>query len=178
MIGPLARPASFAEPSPESSSPSAQHAPSLAEADPKAAPPDPWPIERCAALAASIARRRDDSSKILDEHKLSPLEWQALVRRFSQAIRAETARGKSALLRAYDAAYVAQIERERGEILIDEYARLSVAAERGAAAEAALEHGLPRSGLIRIERVWLSKMSADPELRRRVIAAVSAAREA
>ena len=97
--------------------------------------------------------------------------------RWSDAIRAENAKGKSALLRAYDRAYVAQLEKERGAIKLDEYARLAVAAERGAEDHVAMELGLPRSGLIRIERVWLEKMSADPELRRLAVEAVRAARE-
>ncbi len=94
-------------------------------------PIEEYPIERCAAITASIARRRAAKAQILEENELDPTTWDALDHFWNDAIRKETERSKTELLSAYDAAYVAQLERERGPILVEEYARLTVAAERG-----------------------------------------------
>lgn len=95
-------------------------------------------------------------------------------RRWAEAIREAAARGKTSLLRAYDQAYVAQLEADRGAITVKEYARLVVAAERGTETEALAELGLPRGAMLRVQRVWMKKMSA---LGRQVREAVEAARE-
>jgi hypothetical protein len=136
------------------------------------------PIERCAAIAASIARRRADTARILEASALDVTTWAALSRRWKEAIRAETARGKTKLLRAYDAAYVARLEEERGQVSVDEYARLVIAAERGEAEDALEALSLPRGAMMRIERVWLARIAADPALGARVRRAVIEAREA
>jgi hypothetical protein len=80
------------------------------------------------------------------------------------------------LLKAYDAAYVAQLEKERGPITIDEYARLVIASERGQVAPTLTELKLPRGAVLRIERVWLDKVADDPELAANVRKAILTAR--
>jgi hypothetical protein len=95
---------------------------------------------------------------------------------WSESIRKETDRGKTALLKAYDAAYVGQLEKERGPITVEEYARLVVASERGATAQALEELSLPRGAFLRIERVWLERVSADDALAATVRKAILAAR--
>jgi hypothetical protein len=178
MIGPLAKadagaysPPDTEPPPPAGGGTAATFAPAGAE------PPDEWPVARCAAIAASIARARAETPRILEENELTPAAWAALTRRYSDAIREEAMRGRDALLRAYDRAYVAQIERERGPIQVEEYARLAVAAERGAEGPVLAELGLPHAALIRIERVWIERMSSDPELRQRAREAIDAERE-
>jgi hypothetical protein len=135
------------------------------------------PIEQCAAIAASIARRKPDTALILKEHKVTPSDWAAVERYWSDAIRKETDRGKTALLAAYDAAYVAQLERERGPITVEEYARLVVAAERGGIGDALAELKLPRGAMLKIERVWLAKVAEDSALAGAVRRAIEAARQ-
>jgi hypothetical protein len=142
-----------------------------------AAPQDEWPVDRCAAIAASIARTRAETPRILEAHGLDPASWSALTRHWAAAIRDETKKGKVSLLNAYDRAYVAQLERERGAITVEEYARLLIAGERDAEREALAELGLPTTALIRIERVWMERIAADPELGACARQAVLAARE-
>jgi hypothetical protein len=90
----------------------------------------------------------------------------------------ERKRGKSAFRDAYDDAYIAQIERGRGPIQLEEYARLEVAIERCNAAPTLADLRLPRAALMRLQRVWLRKIMADASLITRLQQAVAAARSA
>ncbi|MCC6554246.1 MAG: DUF2169 domain-containing protein [Polyangiaceae bacterium] len=135
-------------------------------------------LEQCAAITAQVARRPEQAAQILAAHGLGEEQWAEIAGRWAEALREEARRGGTALLTAYDAAFVAQLEAERGPIRPDEYAYLAVSAERGAAA-AALQHlGLPRGAQARIDRVYLARMGADPALAAWVHAAVAAARRA
>ncbi len=100
----------------------------------------------------------------------------ALLQQHDQAIRDETARGKTDLLRAWDAAYVAQLEVERGPIEVAEYARLVVASEQGRIKDVLAELSLPLAAKVRIERIWLRKTLEDPAFAKRVTLFVKAAR--
>jgi hypothetical protein len=144
-------------------------------------PPNPSPREaltlaRTASIAASIARTPADRARILEAAEIPPDVWGDAERHWNEAILDETRRGKRALLDAYDADYVGRLEEERGPIQIAEYARLVVAGERGTAAEALAELGLPRAAAMRIERVWLKKVLGDATLAKAVAHAVKMAR--
>ena len=178
MIGPLAAPATAereVSPSLEEVEPAAPIASTAEERE--ALPLDAFSIERCAATAASMARRAADRGKILGESELTPAAWDALVKHWTGEIREETRRGKTALLNAYDRAYVARLEEERGPVRVEEYARLVVAAERGNAGEALAELTLPRGAMVRLQRVWVRRMASDAALGARVRAAMEAARQ-
>lgn len=137
-----------------------------------------YPLERCAVIAASIARSRHAALEILDAHALDAATWAALESRWSAAIRAEECRGRGSLLARHDAAYVAQLERERGPIGVEEYARLAVALERGTMAAELAALSLPSGAMVRIQRVWIGRIAADATLGKMVLAAIEAAREA
>ena len=145
--------------------------------EPEPLPLEEYPLERCARIAASIARTREKLPQILEAHELEEEVWEALKAHWAAEIKMETERGKTAMLRAYDAAYVAQLEEERGPIAVEEYARMVVASERGTAPRTLAELGLPESSMLRIQRVWMGKTQKDPELRRLVRAAVEQASE-
>ncbi len=162
---------------PESPPPEEPAPEQLASPDAAGMGPADFPLERCAAISASIARRRADTARILETHELDPAAWAALKRRWDDAIAEETGRGKTGLLAAFDGAYVAQLERERGPILAGEYGRLVVAAERGALPETLAALDLPRGAMMRIERVWLSRVAEDPALEKASREAVRSARE-
>jgi len=180
-LGPLATPEMVAEDlgvpvaAPAEAAPGAAVA---AEPEPPSPPPPPklpieeYPLERCARIAASIARTRARLAEILEQHALDEERWDALRTHWASAIKSENERGKTALLRAYDAAYVAQLEDERGPIAVDEYAKLVVASERGRAEPALAELGLPDSAMLRIHRVWMQRTIKDPEMRTQVRRAV------
>lgn len=131
-----------------------------------------YPAERCARIAAKIACRPEDEEIVLDEEKLGLGEWQSLSGHWLSAIRKEASRGKKKLLVVYDAAYVAQIEVERGPLRAGDYARLVVAAERGESAETAAAMALPGAAVARIRRVWLRKIVEDAAVAREVRAAM------
>ena len=184
MIGPLAKPEMLEpkeEPAPEPAPvPAPEPAPAPAPAEAAAEPAEPplelIPVEQCGAIAASLARRPDDAAKILEENKLKEKRWKAIDAYWAEQIRDETGHGKARLLRAYDTAYVARLEEERGPIEVDEYARLVVAAERGQAGPVLRELSLPTGAMVRIERVFLRRIVDRPALGERVRKAVEAAR--
>ena len=175
MVGPLARAeiAATPEPSPPNGGPDAPGAASPGSDLPLAE----YPVDRCGAIAASIARRRADTASILKENGLRPAAWAALERHWADAIRAEAALGRRALLDAFDGAYVARLEEERGPIEVEGYARLLLAAERGTLQEQLAAMTLPPGAMMRIERVWVGKICADPDLDGDVEKRMSALRE-
>jgi hypothetical protein len=140
--------------------------------------PEEFPLERCAEISASIACRRNDIAIILGKNDLDQAVWGKIEGHWMDAIKQETLRGKRELLNRFDLAYVAQLESERGPIDVGTYARIAVATERGTVAEALAEMSLPKGSLMRIERVWLAKISKDSQLRDRLGKAVEAARMA
>lgn len=148
-----------------------------AAAKPAALPLETYDLARCARLDASIARTPADSARLLDAEELSEASWPPLRDHWASEVRREAERGKTAKLRAYDEAYVGQLEQERGPIAAEEYARITVAVERGSASPTLAELQLPDASLMRIQRVWMQKTSSDAELRRLVRAAVERARE-
>src|SRR5262249_32396050 len=127
-----------------------------------------YPLERCARITASIARSRQKTEQILRDHDLDEARGEPLKTHWAAEIKGETEHGKTALLRAYDAAYVAQLEDERGPIAVEDYARIVVAAERGTANATLAALGLPEGSMLRIQRVWMQKIGKDPALRRLV----------
>jgi hypothetical protein len=148
-------------------------------------PPDPaepelplgaFPIERCAAIAASIGRRRAEKSATLARHDLAAEQWTRLDQHWADAIRQELERGRAGLLHMYDAAYVGQLEAERGPITVTEYARLVTAMDLGTEAEVLAELDLPRGAVLRVQRLWLDKLAGDPALGASVREAIERAR--
>ena len=75
------------------------------------------------------------------------------MQRWEEAIDAEIERDEVDLLRIFDKAYVAQLEKERGVITAEDYARLEMAAMRGTTEKVLAELGIPEEAEIRVERV-------------------------
>ncbi|MEZ4301420.1 MAG: hypothetical protein R3B70_41180 [Polyangiaceae bacterium] len=154
-----------------------------ASPDPRAGPRAPaierLTIEHAAMIAASMALRPQDRLAIRGDSELDPDEWEQVAQHWTAAIGQEARRGKVALLLRYDRAYVSRFEEERGPITVDRYVRLAVAVERGTVdAVMRLLLALPKSILMRIERVWNDRMRADRALSRATQQALSAARRA
>ncbi|WP_437494720.1 DUF2169 domain-containing protein [Sorangium sp. So ce1014] len=141
-------------------------------------PVDAYPLARCAAIAARLAKRPETLDAILAAEALSTDTWEALHAHWLDAIRADVGRGKRRLLSSYDAAYIAALEAERGPITADEYARLVIASERGNEAQTRAELGLPDGVLLRLRRVWLERIVKDPSAAQEVRAAMRRAAEA
>lgn len=182
MIGPLATPEMQTR---KANAPAEVPAPAAAfesipavKADVPAAMADDESIERCARITASIARRKNDRAKILEQEKLENERFSTMQTHWNSAITAETNRGKTKLLEKYDDAYVGRLEEERGTILPEEFARLVVSTERGHPDVTLRELGLPSAALMRIERVFLRRTTKDIELSQRVLRAIEAERDA
>lgn len=137
-----------------------------------------YPIERCAVIAAKLAQRPADCDTILKAEKLTPKNWQSLHEQWLDEIQDEIARRKKKLLSAYDAAYVAALEKERGPITAGEYAQLVISAEQGQGQAALAELGLPDESMMRIRRVWLERIVKDKKAAAAVRAAMRKADEA
>ncbi|KYF58890.1 hypothetical protein BE08_36170 [Sorangium cellulosum] len=133
-------------------------------------------LEACAALDASLALRPHDKDLLLRERRLDAPAWARLRAAWAAEIKRELRRGRNALLRAYDEAYVAQIERERGPISADELARITVGQERGDLAGALRDVGLPDESAIRVQRTWIARIARDAALGDEVRKAVTRAR--
>ncbi|MGK3967642.1 DUF2169 domain-containing protein [Sorangium sp. So ce118] len=182
MLGPLARPdwgatEPSAEEAPEPDTQANEPGP-LPAAEEPAPPLAAFPIERCAAIAARLARRPADCDAILKAEGLTPKTWQRLHVRWLDEIQDEIARRKKKLVSAYDAAYVAALEKERGPITAGEYAQLVIAAEQGRGQAALAELGLPDESMMRIRRVWLERIVKDKKAAAEVRAAMRKADEA
>lgn len=137
-------------------------------------PVDRIPLDAAAAISASIACRPDERPSILGGKQLTNAVWAALHTHWTTAIASSLKTGRPELLAEYDDAYVAQLEKERGQIAVADYARLVVAGERGDEATVASELRLPPSSVARIKRVWLRKSLRDQALARQVRAAIDA----
>jgi len=146
--------------------------PPMAAEAPPVLPLNTYPIERCAAIAASIAHRKLDKAAVLQAHDLTPEVWTALDVFWREASQQESQRGNLTLLHAYDAAYVSEIEAQRGSITVDEYARLTIAVDNGSAQDILAELDLPRGALMRVQRVWLDRVSQSSALAHQVRDAV------
>jgi hypothetical protein len=141
-------------------------------------PLDAYPLQRCAAITASVARRKAERSAILGRHELTEEMWTRLERHWTEAISKALGSGKPAMLEAFDTAYVAQLEAERGAITVEEYTRLVVSPERGAEKETLEELDLPGGAVMRVRRLWEKKMGDNPALGRRVRQAINDAGDA
>lgn len=165
-------PPSSAEPPP----PAVEATPAEPEPAQPVEPPlplDAYPLERCAAITASVARRKGKRAAILERHELTEEVWARLERHWAEAIQKELGRGNAAMLHAFDAAYVGQLEEERGAIDAEQYARLLVAVERGGETEALAALDLPRGAMMLVKRVWGRRIAGSPALGKQVRRAVA-----
>jgi hypothetical protein len=170
---PSAGPAAAAAPAPPPARPAAPP-PLPQDPNPQGLPVDRYPLEHCAAIAASYARRPADRAAILSENGLTEDDWDALDHFWSQALKRDAAKDDTRRQEAYDRAYVMRLEQERGPIRPEEYARLVSTHQRDRAAltRALSELGLPWGSSQRIERVFAERMAKSPELRAAVDAAL------
>ncbi len=137
---------------------------------------DSFPIERCARIAASLACRPFARAEVLRAHGIDEANWARLDDHWARALHEEGERQKNVLLKQHDAAYVAQIEDERGPITIEEYAHLLVASERHGPEVVLATLGIPAAANMRIRRVWIARIARDMEFGSRVRRALATER--
>jgi hypothetical protein len=71
---------------------------------------------------------------------------------------------------------VNQLESERGDITVDEYAQIEVSADGGTEKQTLAELGLPRGAALRVKRVWMKRIGGSPALAKLVRKALAKAR--
>jgi hypothetical protein len=138
--------------------------------------PEDFAIERCATMTVRLARHKLQRVQILEAEKLSAEQWTAIEKYWMDAIRMENKSGKNMLLERFDVSYIAQIEKERGPIDVQQYAKLMVAAERGTIDDLLKDWGLPGGILLRLERVWMKRLATHPPLGEEVQEAINKTR--
>jgi hypothetical protein len=134
-------------------------------APPAPLPLDLYPLERCARIDAAITHRPARADEILEGHGLDAPAFRALRQHYRNAIQADLRQGNGALLLQYDAAFVAALERVRGPLTPDDFARLAIAGERGDLEASLSALDLPGSALPALQRVRIARASKDPKLR-------------
>ncbi len=82
------------------------------------------------------------------------------------------------MLQRYDAAYVAAQDSWRRPSGVAEDARIVVAREKGTLTATMVELALPRSELMRLDRVWKQRRAAYPEVDRAIANAIEALKKA
>jgi hypothetical protein len=182
MIGPLVL---EKEPAPEAPTVEAGATPSgegetdapaaIEPLEPAPLPLEKYPLERCAAIAASIDRRKEEMERILKDEGLEGEVWEALHAHWLDAVEADVDRGMKKMLSAYDGAYVERLEKERGPITATEYVGLLLAAERRGADAELRKLDLPEGSMMRIRRVWLARTAKDTAVAAEVRAVMRAA---
>jgi len=178
MIGPLAlNKVGTDTPGPEVASRPEIMAPTPEQPTEGPLPLAEFPIQRCASMAASMARRGEERARILEESRLTAEQWASLTAHWAEEIRKSVKRGKAALLETYDKAYVGRLEEERGTITVEEHARLVVAAERGMLDEVSCALDVPAEGFMRVRRIWMDRCARDPALGAVARRAIAAERE-
>ncbi|MGK3997698.1 DUF2169 domain-containing protein [Sorangium sp. So ce1024] len=121
-------------------------------------------IERYAALAVQLSERRAPRADVLGAHGLTEARFAEIERRWTSAMDEEDRRGGHAIRDAYDAAYIKEWETQRRPFELADYARLTVAAERGHLAAALDSLGIRRTLWIRLKRVWARRLAESRSL--------------
>ncbi|HTN89197.1 MAG TPA: DUF2169 domain-containing protein [Sorangium sp.] len=155
-------PTPSAPPAPSPLSAAQAKAPSTPPADP--VEPVDLGVERYATVAAQLLERRAPRADVLRAHGLSEARFAEIERRWSVAMDDEDRRGGHALRDAYDVAYIKEWEAHRGPFELGDYARLTVAAERGHLAAALDSIGIRRTLWTRLKRVWAKRLAESRSL--------------
>lgn len=132
-------------------------------------------LEECAALTARLDMGPDERERALTDMELDEEQWLDLHAHWQGTIDEELERGVADSITSFDEAYVAQLEVLRGPIDSEDYARLERAAERGQTEQVRAALDIPAPGLVRVKRVWVRRLCADPTLRADFIDALECA---
>ena len=121
-------------------------------------------VSEYAELCALRDMRPHELDEIIDAADLSVPRFELVEERWQKAINEELERGMWALGAAFDDAYVARIEAERGVIDVPTYARIDVARERGRSGPLLDELAIPRVAAMPITRCWIRRIAGDFEI--------------
>ncbi|MCA9621761.1 MAG: hypothetical protein KC731_22210 [Myxococcales bacterium] len=128
-------------------------------------PVDPTSLEGYARLRAAMDARPELRDDWLAEAGLDLDGWECLEHDWLERLAPAFEAGDPHLTEAYDEAYVARLEVERGPIDLITVARLELALRQQAFALVADALDIPREAFVRIRRVWTRRLLRDAELR-------------
>lgn len=132
-----------------------------------------------ASLRAQLHYRPEDEATILEETEIEPDAWQAEDRRADRMLADAAQRGDVAVLAAFDDAYCAQLDTERGEAVdAQAYAALELSVERDRTDVELARQRIPADAFFPVKRRWARAMIDDPALRRDFRDALETARHA
>ncbi len=122
-------------------------------------------VERVARIAASLDLEPELQSDILSANELDEDAWERIEGAHDDALRSALEAGDSSRLEAYDAAYLARIEEERGEISLADYGSIVAAASNGSTASRLAELEIPEAAEMVLVRVFERRLGADDAAR-------------
>lgn len=122
-------------------------------------------VDRVARIRASLDIDPDLEKEILEANELDQETWEAVEDRTDAELRAALTQGIRTRLTAYDQAYLARLEEERGPVSIRDYGSIVTAQSRGDAATRLRELDLPPACELVLVRVFEERLANDPELR-------------
>ena len=137
----------------------------MQKAEDKAMNEAEFTVERVARIAASLDLDPELKSEILGANELDEDAWERIEETHDDAQRSALERGDSSRLEAYDAAYLARIEEERGEISAADYASLVVATRSGSTASRLAELEIPEAAEMVLMRVFERRLATDDAAR-------------
>jgi hypothetical protein len=109
-------------------------------------------VERYATISAELNEGQATRFRILEANALTNDDWTNIDAHWKKAIDDDGALGKHDLRKAYDAAYLAAVERFRGPITKEERAKIVAALEKSQVNEALDELKIQRAALLPILR--------------------------
>lgn len=129
---------------------------------PKGKPASEITIELYAQLNASLDYRPRDESEILDAADVAPPEYRRAKRHWDQMMKGAAKNGEEELLIAFDRAYVARLDEERGKPYeLTDYARFDAATEMGRDEHMLREQKVPVAAKMILRRHWLRSIMAE-----------------
>lgn len=122
-------------------------------------------IELYAQLSASLAYRPKDESEILEAEDVVPSEYGRAKRHWNHMMNGAAKNGEEELLIAFDRAYVARLDEERGKPYeLADYARFDAAAEMGRDDHVLRQQKVPSAAKMILRRHWLRSIMAEETL--------------
>ena len=118
-------------------------------------------VERVAKIAASLDLEPALQAEILGANELDEDAWERIEGTHDDALRSALEGGDTTRLEAYDAAYIARIEEERGAISPADYGSLVAASRSGSTASRLAELEIPEAAEMVLMRVFERRLTTD-----------------
>ena len=118
-------------------------------------------VERVAKIEGSLDLEPALQAEILGANELDAVAWERIEGTHDDALRSALEGGDTTRLEAYDAAYIARIEEERGAISPADYGSLVAASRSGSTASRLAELEIPEAAEMVLMRVFERRLTTD-----------------